>query len=151
MLSIRPAVAHDVALLKTLIHEFAEFEHDRAFITEEGLLRDGFGASPKFRALVAEWDSQPAGYALLKKVGACPNQICQSLLPVEARTLALSIKPGWTPRSLRSGPSWRATSQLLPIMAADISFSGWTTRPANLRERQNSTPSCSTKTRYRQL
>jgi hypothetical protein len=64
MLSIRPAVAGDAALLWTLIHEFAKFEHDRASITEEALLRDGFGARPKFRALVAEWDSQPAGYAL---------------------------------------------------------------------------------------
>jgi GNAT superfamily N-acetyltransferase len=64
MLSIRPAVANDAVLLKTLIHEFAEFEHDRASITEEGLLRDGFGPRPRFRALLAEWDSQPAGYAL---------------------------------------------------------------------------------------
>jgi GNAT superfamily N-acetyltransferase len=64
MLSIRPAVAHDAALLKTLIHEFAEFERDRASITEEGLLRDGFGPRPRFRVLLAEWDSQPAGYAL---------------------------------------------------------------------------------------
>jgi GNAT superfamily N-acetyltransferase len=64
MLSIRPAVASDAALLKTMIHEFAEFEHDRASITEEALLRDGFGARPEFRALVAEWDSQAAGYAL---------------------------------------------------------------------------------------
>jgi GNAT superfamily N-acetyltransferase len=64
MLSIRPAVADDAALLKTLIHEFAEFEHDRASITEEALLRDGFGPRPRFRALLAEWDSQPAGYAL---------------------------------------------------------------------------------------
>jgi GNAT superfamily N-acetyltransferase len=64
MLSIRPAVANDAALLKTLIHEFAEFEHDRASITEEGLLRDGFGPHPRFRALLAEWDSEPVGYAI---------------------------------------------------------------------------------------
>ena len=64
MLSIRPAVASDAALLKTLIHEFAEFEHLSASITEEDLLRDGFGTRPKFRVLIAEWDSQPAGYAL---------------------------------------------------------------------------------------
>ena len=49
---------------KVLIHEFAEFEHDQAFVTEESLLRDGFGSLPKFRALIAEWNSQPAGYAL---------------------------------------------------------------------------------------
>jgi GNAT superfamily N-acetyltransferase len=64
MLSIRPAVANDAALLKTLIHELAEFERDQASITEEALLRDGFGPHPKFRTLIAEWNSQPAGYAL---------------------------------------------------------------------------------------
>jgi GNAT superfamily N-acetyltransferase len=64
MLSIRPAVATDAPLLRTMIHEFAEFEHDRASITEEALVRDGFGPRPRFRALMAEWDSQPAGYAL---------------------------------------------------------------------------------------
>jgi GNAT superfamily N-acetyltransferase len=64
MLSIRPAVANDAALLKTLIHEFAEFESLEASITEEALLRDGFGLRPKFRALIAEWNSEPAGYAI---------------------------------------------------------------------------------------
>jgi len=33
-------------------------------ITEEDVVRDGFGPKPKFRALIAEWDGQPAGYAL---------------------------------------------------------------------------------------
>jgi len=64
MLLIRLAVADDVPLLKMLIQEFAEFEHDQALVTEESLLRDGFGSQPKFRALIAEWNSQPAGYAL---------------------------------------------------------------------------------------
>jgi GNAT superfamily N-acetyltransferase len=64
MLLIRPAVRADAPLLKTLVHEFAAFEHDRASITEETLLRDGFGPSPKFRALIAEWNTQPAGHAL---------------------------------------------------------------------------------------
>ena len=27
-------------------------------------MRDGFGPNPKFRALIAEWDGQPAGYAV---------------------------------------------------------------------------------------
>jgi len=64
MLVIRPAVSDDVPLLKMLIHEFAKFEHDQAFVTEESLQRDGFGSQPKFRALIAEWNSQPVGYAL---------------------------------------------------------------------------------------
>ena len=63
-LCIRAAVAGDVPLLKNLIHEFAKFEKDQALITEEALLCDGFGAQPKFRVLIAEWETQPAGYAL---------------------------------------------------------------------------------------
>jgi GNAT superfamily N-acetyltransferase len=66
MLSIRPATINDVALLRTMIRELAEFEHelDLVVIQEADLARDGFGANPKFRALIAEWDHQPAGYAL---------------------------------------------------------------------------------------
>jgi GNAT superfamily N-acetyltransferase len=66
MLTIRAANKNDVALLKTLICELAEFERerDRVVITEADLARDGFGPQPKFRALIAEWDGQAAGYAL---------------------------------------------------------------------------------------
>jgi GNAT superfamily N-acetyltransferase len=66
MLSIRPATIEDVTLLRTLIRELADFEHqlDLVSIQEADLERDGFGTSPKFRALIAEWDEQPAGYAL---------------------------------------------------------------------------------------
>jgi GNAT superfamily N-acetyltransferase len=63
-LSIRPAVAADAGLLKTLIHEFAAFEKLEATIDEDALLRDGFGPKPLFHALIAEWETQPAGYAL---------------------------------------------------------------------------------------
>ena len=65
-LSIRSATAADVGLLNTMIHELAEYEHelDMVSVTEEDLLREGFVPSPKFRALIAEWDEQPAGYAL---------------------------------------------------------------------------------------
>jgi GNAT superfamily N-acetyltransferase len=66
MLSIRPAIAKDAALLAVLIRELAEYEHelDLVVVTEADLLRDGFGPQPKFRALIAEWEGQPAGYAL---------------------------------------------------------------------------------------
>jgi GNAT superfamily N-acetyltransferase len=66
MLLIRPATVHDVALLRTFIRELAEFERELnlCVIEEADLTRDGFGANPKFRALIAEWDGQPAGYAL---------------------------------------------------------------------------------------
>jgi GNAT superfamily N-acetyltransferase len=66
MLLLRPATVNDVTLLRTLIRELAEFERelDICVIEEADLTRDGFGANPKFRALIAEWDGQPAGYAV---------------------------------------------------------------------------------------
>lgn len=67
MLSIRPATIHDVSLLRTLICELADFEHelDGVTITLEDLARDGFGDSPKFRALILEWNGEVAGYAMI--------------------------------------------------------------------------------------
>jgi GNAT superfamily N-acetyltransferase len=67
MLSIRAATVEDATLLRVLIRELAEFEHelDKVTITETDLARDGFGLQPKFRALIAEWDGEPAGYALV--------------------------------------------------------------------------------------
>jgi len=66
MLRIRPATIHDTRLLRTMICELAEFEHelDSVTIRVEDLVRDGFGENPCFRAFIAEWDGQPAGYAL---------------------------------------------------------------------------------------
>lgn len=66
MLHIRPATVQDAALLRTMIRELAEFERelDQVTIREEDLARDGFGDDPSFRALIAEWDGHPAGYAL---------------------------------------------------------------------------------------
>jgi GNAT superfamily N-acetyltransferase len=63
MLSIRPAQADDVSAVLGLIRELAEFEKLEVKNSEDVLLRDGFGASPKFRVLIAEWDGQLAGYA----------------------------------------------------------------------------------------
>jgi GNAT superfamily N-acetyltransferase len=66
MLSIRAAMVEDVTLLRIMIRELAEYEHelDKVTITESDLVRDGFGPQPKFRALIAEWDGQPAACAL---------------------------------------------------------------------------------------
>ena len=66
MLRIRPATIQDAALLRTMICELAEFERELQWvtITEEDLKRYGFGQNPRFRALIAEWDGQAAGYAL---------------------------------------------------------------------------------------
>ena len=66
MLRIRKANREDVALLRTMILEFAEFERELEHVTirEQDLDRDGFGENPRFRTLIAEWQGQPAGYAL---------------------------------------------------------------------------------------
>ena len=66
MIRIRPATVQDVALLRSMICELAEFEHQLELVTirEEDLARDGFGQDVRFRALIAEWGQQPAGYAL---------------------------------------------------------------------------------------
>lgn len=57
----------DATLLATLIRELAEFEHELDLVTirPEDLARDGFGPNPRFRALIAEWSGEPAGYALI--------------------------------------------------------------------------------------
>jgi GNAT superfamily N-acetyltransferase len=47
-----------------MIHEFAAFERLPITLTEDDLRRDGFNDKPRFRVLIAEWEGQPAGYAL---------------------------------------------------------------------------------------
>jgi GNAT superfamily N-acetyltransferase len=66
MLAIRNATAADAPLIMTMIRELAEFERelDQVDATAEDLLREGFGASPHFEALIGEWDGTPVAYAL---------------------------------------------------------------------------------------
>ena len=65
-LAIRPATAADVPLILSFIRELAEYERapEAAVAKPEDLLRDGFGAQPKFRVVIAEWERRPAGFAL---------------------------------------------------------------------------------------
>jgi GNAT superfamily N-acetyltransferase len=66
MLSIRPATIKDASLLAAMILELAQYEkldHEAA-VTAESIARDGFGPHPKFRAVIAEVDGKPAGYAV---------------------------------------------------------------------------------------
>ena len=65
MLSIRPAIVNDAGLLAGMIRELAEYERElhQVVVTEADLVRDGFGREPKFRAVIAEWNGQAAGYA----------------------------------------------------------------------------------------
>jgi len=66
MLTIRPAGPRDAALLLELVRELAEYEKlaHEVEATAEDFLRDGFGERPRFEAAVAEWDGDPAGFAL---------------------------------------------------------------------------------------
>jgi GNAT superfamily N-acetyltransferase len=66
MLAIRPTKVEDAQLLATLIREFAEYDRmgQEAGVTAEDVVRDGFGSHPKFRAVIAEWNKEVAGYAL---------------------------------------------------------------------------------------
>jgi GNAT superfamily N-acetyltransferase len=65
MLAIRNATAGDAALILDFIRRLAEYEREPKGVvaTEADLLRDGFGPNPKYRCVIAEWDSRPAGFA----------------------------------------------------------------------------------------
>jgi GNAT superfamily N-acetyltransferase len=65
-LSLRPATRADVPLILQLVRELATYERapDAVVATEADFLRDGFGHSPSFHVLLAEWNGEPAGFAL---------------------------------------------------------------------------------------
>ena len=63
---IRPAQAEDAATLLRLIRELAEFEKlaHEVRASEADLIREGFGAVPRYEALLAELDGSAVGFAL---------------------------------------------------------------------------------------
>lgn len=66
IITVRFATADDVPLLLRLIQALAVFERapDAVVATEADLRRHGFGPEPKFEAILAFLDGQPAGCAL---------------------------------------------------------------------------------------
>ncbi len=66
MLNIRKADLDDIPLILEFIHELAEYERapEEAVATREDLRRDGFSDQPRFYVEIAEWEGEPAGFAL---------------------------------------------------------------------------------------
>ena len=66
LLSIRPATADDVPLIRQLIGELAEYERlaDAAVATDDGLREQLFSAQPAAEVLIGEVDGEAAGFAL---------------------------------------------------------------------------------------
>ena len=64
-ITVRPATVEDAATIVRLAHGLSLTDGGRASrLTEETCRRDGFGAEPAFRVLLAEIDGMVAGYAL---------------------------------------------------------------------------------------
>jgi GNAT superfamily N-acetyltransferase len=66
MIKIRPATQDDIPLMLSLIRALAEYEREphSVKITEEQLLRDGFGENPYYECVIAESNGTAAGFAL---------------------------------------------------------------------------------------
>ena len=66
MLNIRKATPDDIPLILEFIRQLAQYERapEEAVATPEDLRRDGFSGEPRFYVEIAEWDGEPAGFAL---------------------------------------------------------------------------------------
>lgn len=66
MLKIRPATRKDASLIVEFIRALAEYERapKSAVVTKRDILRDGFGHTPRFHVVIAEWERKPVGFAL---------------------------------------------------------------------------------------
>ena len=114
MLTLRPAVPSDAALIVQFIRELAEFEREpeAAIVTEADIHNHAFGEHPLVHVTMAEWDGEPAGFALwflnfstwqgkpgiyLEDLFVRPafrrNGIGKALLKHLA---AIAVKEGWT-------------------------------------------------------
>ena len=65
-LTIRTATPADVPTILRFIRELALYERepDAVVATEDDLLRDGWGPTPRFQAMIAEADAEAVGFAL---------------------------------------------------------------------------------------
>jgi len=66
MLNIRPATRADAPTIAALVRELADYEKllHEAKATPEDFLRELDSANPVIHVLIAEWQGEPAGFAL---------------------------------------------------------------------------------------
>jgi GNAT superfamily N-acetyltransferase len=66
MLNVRPATRADAAIIASLVRELAEYEklEHEARATPEDFLREIESPTPVIHVLIAEWNGEPAGFAL---------------------------------------------------------------------------------------
>jgi len=66
MLNLRPAVPTDAPLILQYIRDLAEYEREpeAAVATEADILTYAFSEHPLVKVTLAEWNGQPAGFAL---------------------------------------------------------------------------------------
>jgi len=66
VLNIRPATGADAPLIASLVRELADYEKllPEARATAADFEREIEAANPVIRVLIAEWDGEPAGFAL---------------------------------------------------------------------------------------
>jgi GNAT superfamily N-acetyltransferase len=66
MLNIRPATRADAPTIATLVRELADYEKllHEAKATPEDFLRELEAPNPVIHVLIAEWNGEPAGFAL---------------------------------------------------------------------------------------
>lgn len=66
MLTLRPAVPADAPLILQYIRELADYEREpeAAVATEADIHRHAFSEYPLVKVTMAEWEGQPAGFAL---------------------------------------------------------------------------------------
>ena len=113
IITVRFATADDAPLLLRLIQALAVFERapDAVVATEDDLRRHGFGPEPKFEAILAFLDGQPAGCALFHSRFSTwlgrPGLYLEDLYVVEAargkgvgkrlmaRLAAIAVERGW--------------------------------------------------------
>ena len=66
MLKIRPATREDAPVIASLVRELADYEKllHEARATPEDFLRELDSPNPVIHVLIAEWNGEPAGFAL---------------------------------------------------------------------------------------